>query len=146
MTRGLNLNLNGRYLIIIIISVTLIWLSVLTFLFVRIIGQYKSLIKGVNEGYLKGQEITEINKRLQVLEKEGLGHVQRIGMLRFNPFDEAGGDNSFTICLLNGKSDGILLTGLHTREKTRMYAKKIENGKSKYELSKEEKKVIQDAK
>src|SRR5260221_4757560 len=116
--------MNTTLLIIIFVSVTLIWVSVLTFLFVRIVKQYKSLIKGISEGYLKGQEIVDINKRLQILEHEGLGHVQRVGMLRFNPFDEAGRDNSFTICLLNGKNDGILLTGLHTREKTRMYAKK----------------------
>ncbi len=133
-------------LIIIIFSVTLIWSSVLTFLFAKIIREYKSLIKGISEGYLKGKEIVDISKRLKVLEEEGVSHVQKINALRFNPFNEEGGDNSFTICLLNGKNDGILLTGLHTREKTRMYAKRIVNGKSEYELSKEEKKVIENAK
>ncbi len=137
--------MNTTLLIIIIMSVTLIWTAILTFLFVRIIGQYKSLIKGVNEGYLKGKEITGILTRLGVLEKEGLEHVQKKGLVRFNPFNESGGDNSFVICLLDGKSNGIVLTGLHTREKTRMYAKKIENGKSKYELSREEKQAITEA-
>lgn len=133
------------YLIIGLISATLIWLVILTFLFFRIIKQYKNLIKGVNEGYLKGNEIIDINKRIGILEKEGLTHIQRVSSLRFNPFNEAGGENSFIICLLNGKLDGVIMTGLHTREKTRMYAKKIENGKSKFELSKEEKQAINEA-
>src|SRR5258705_2770902 len=143
--RSLTNLMTTTYLIIGLISATLIWLVILTFLFFRIIKQYKSLIKGVNEGYLKGNEIIDINKRIGILEKEGLTHIQRVSSLRFNPFNEAGGENSFIICLLNGKLDGVIMTGLNTREKTRMYAKKIENGKSKFELSKEEKQAINEA-
>ncbi len=143
--RSLTNLMTTTYLIIGLISATLIWLVILTFLFFRIIKQYKNLIKGVNEGYLKGNEIIDINKRIGILEKEGLTHIQRVSSLRFNPFNEAGGENSFIICLLNGKLDGVIMTGLHTREKTRMYAKKIENGKSKFELSKEEKQAINEA-
>ena len=137
------------------LSATLIWLSALTVFFVKIYNHYKDLLKEVGVGNLeiilkkillkqdlKDKDILDINNRIAVLEKEELKHLQKIGMLRFNPFNETGGDNSFTISLLDGNSDGVVLTGLHTREKTRMYAKEIERGTSKHELSKEEKKVI----
>lgn len=147
---------NINPLIIFIVSATLIWLAILTVFIVKIFRHYQNLIKGVNEGNLekilrkiladqdlKEKQILDINNKIRILEQEGLKHIQRIGFIRFNPFNETGGDNSFTLCLLDGNSNGILLTGLHTREKTRMYAKKIENGKSKHELSKEELKAIQ---
>jgi hypothetical protein len=147
---------NINPLIIFIVSATLIWLAVLTIFIVKIFRHYQNLIKGVNEGNLekilrkilvdqdlKEKQILDINNKILILEQEGLKHIQRVGFIRFNPFNETGGDNSFTLCLLDGNSNGILLTGLHTREKTRMYAKKIENGKSKHELSKEEIKAIQ---
>ena len=143
-------------LIIILAGAILIWLIVLTIFFVKIFAHYKSLIKNVSGENLQTiltkileredlnkKQIADINNRVGVLQKDGLGHIQKIGMLRFNPFNETGGDNSFTLCLMNANLDGLVLTGLHTREKKRMCAKRIENGKSKYELSKEEMKAIE---
>ncbi|CAN5312412.1 hypothetical protein BH10PAT1_BH10PAT1_4850 [soil metagenome] len=131
-------------LIIILFSVTLIWLSVLTFFYYKTIAHFKALVKGTsNENFEKILEnIPGIKKDITLLQQQELKHIQKVGMIRFNPFNETGGDNSFTICLMDANSNGVLLTGLHTREKTRMYAKKIENGKSSSELSNEEKKVI----
>lgn len=130
----------------------------MTIVFVRIFNHYKSLTKGVDSGNLekilkqilanenlKDSEILDINKRIKVLQQGELTHIQKVSMFRFNPFNETGGDNSFTICLLDGNANGIVMTGLHTREKTRMYAKQIVNGKSKYELSREEAKAVNDA-
>lgn len=68
---------------------------------------------------------------------------QRMGFVRFNPFAETGGDQSFSVSLLDAKGSGIVFTGLHTREKTRVYAKPIVNGVSKSTLSKEEQKAIE---
>ncbi len=150
---------NTNPLIIIFLLVILIWLAVLTVFFVKIFRHYRNLLRGAGVGNLekvlkelltkqdlKDSQILDINNRIRVLEKEGLSHIQKVSVLRFNPFNETGGDNSFTLCLMDANSDGIVLTGLHTREKTRMYAKKIERGQSKYELSNEEKKAIQQAK
>ena len=53
-----------------------------------------------------------------------------------------GGDHSFSVALLNGKGTGIIITGLHTRERTRVYVKDIKQGKSEVELSQEEKKAL----
>jgi hypothetical protein len=149
---------NTNLLIIVVLSVTLIWQVVLTIWFVGIFGHYKRLIKGVNDGNLEKilnkvlqseelnkRELSQIKGELLSLQKQDLKHLQKVGFLRFNPFNETGGDNSFSLSILNGDLDGFVITGLHTREKTRMYAKKIERGKSKYELSKEEQKVVNDA-
>lgn len=146
-------------LIIIFGTVILIWLGILTFLFVRIFGHYRRLLRGVNEGNLEKilekvlerqnlnkSEIDKINSKVALLVREGRLHIQKVGMVRFNPFNETGGDNSFVLSLLNGNMDGVVLTGLHTREKTRVYAKRVEKGESKYELSKDERKAISEAK
>jgi hypothetical protein len=125
----MNLNL----LIIILLSGTLIWLTVLTYFYYKLITNHNRLAKDKGQD-LSIDQIADINN-----------NVLKIGFVRFNPFNETGGDNSFTICLLNGRLNGIVLTGLHTREKTRMYAKKIEGGKSVHELSAEERKAISEA-
>jgi len=86
--------------------------------------------------------IQEIKKEIEKLEGASLFHVQRIGLVRFNPFRELGGDHSFSLALLDGNEDGFILTGLHTRERTRIYAKDVRKGKSKIELSSEERKAL----
>jgi len=74
-----------------------------------------------------------------------LAHFQKLGLIRFNPFNETGGNNSFSLVLLDGKNNGWVMTGLHTRERTRLYVKPIKNLKSEYELSDEEKKALEKA-
>lgn len=155
----MNANLmTSNLLIIFFTAVILIWQVALTILFVRLFNHYKGLVKDVTgdnlEKILKKnlqrqnlneKQITDITKEVSNLKKDGSTHIQKIGFVRFNPFNETGGDNSFTFCLLDGKSDGVLITGLHTREKTRIYAKPVKNGKSDYELSKEELKAIKES-
>lgn len=83
-------------------------------------------------------EIIEIKRELARLDKKNLLHIQKIGVIRFNPFNETGGDHSFSVAILDANDTGIVLTGLHTRERTRLYIKKIVRGKSEHDLSKEE--------
>lgn len=134
-------------LIIIFGVCILIWLVFLTLFLIRIFVNYRNLIKGINKENLGKvlNSVSDLNKKINVLQADELKHIQKVGFVRFNPFNETGGDNSFTICLMNANLDGVVLTGLHTREKTRMYAKEIERGKSKYELSKEEMAAIKEA-
>ena len=68
--------------------------------------------------------------------------IQRVGIVRFNPFKDVGGDQSFSIALLDKNNDGIVISSLYSREGTRVYAKPIKNGTSEYHLSEEEKKAI----
>lgn len=77
------------------------------------------------------------------LNAKSVEFLQKVGFLRFNPFEETGGDQSFSVALLDGNDDGFVLTSLHTRSGTRNYAKQIKNGKNRQQgFSKEEQKVI----
>lgn len=109
----------------------------------------KNLIEKFEE---VNQALAEVLKREQLLNKnikeftlEGLEHIQRVGILRYNPYGDTGGDQSFSLALLSGKGNGIILTSLHTRSGTRVYAKEIIEGKSKLQLAKEEKEVLSQA-
>src|SRR3989344_3741197 len=57
----------------------------------------------------------ELDKRVSPLEAISQVSVQKVGFLRFNPFQDTGGDNSFAIALLDLKNDGVLVFFLYTR-------------------------------
>jgi hypothetical protein len=88
------------------------------------------------------KEIRAIKKEILRIDEEKLKHIQHISLVRFNPFRELGGDHSFVVVLLDGGYDGFILTGLHTRDRTRVYLKEVTKGKCKLELSNEEKKAL----
>ncbi len=70
---------------------------------------------------------------------------QKISVVRFNPFGDTGGDQSFVLAVLDAHNSGYVLTSIHGREGTRVYVKPIDYGKSKYKLSKEEQQAIAQA-
>jgi hypothetical protein len=69
----------------------------------------------------------------------------RVGVHRFNAFSETGSDLSFSIAIVNDQQDGVVITGIHGREQTFLYAKPIDKGQSAYMLSPEEKIAINQA-
>jgi hypothetical protein len=86
------------------------------------------------------QELFEISNRLHNLS---LKSIHKIGIMRFNPFKDIGGDQSFAIALLDGKNSGLVISSLHTREGTRTYAKPVIGGEAeKYPFTEEEKQAI----
>ena len=87
-----------------------------------------------------------ISRELENLKEENRFSIKRIGMVRFNPFSEVGGDQSFSVSLLDGENSGIVITSHYTREGNRIYGKPIKNGQSEYALSKEEKEAVEKAK
>jgi len=91
------------------------------------------------------KEIKELFKSSRDLWKIALKSVQKIGIVRFNPFKDTGGDQSFAIALLDNSDSGLVISSLYSREGTRIYSKPIEKGKSKYQLSDEEKMAIEKA-
>ena len=99
------------------------------------------------------KEIQEIDKEIQELfeisnqiNNLSMRSIHKVGMLRFNPFKDIGGDQSFAIALLDGKNSGLVLSSIHTREGTRIYAKPVEKGVAeKYTLTEEEKTAIKNA-
>lgn len=91
-------------------------------------------------------ELSGLDGKVAGIQNQGLKHIQKVELLRFNPYDDTGGDQSFVVALLDDKGSGIVVTSLHARSGTRMFAKDISLGKSvKYQLSKEEELVIKKA-
>jgi len=139
-----------------IFGVLVFWLIIISFLLFKLKRHYNRLTAGtekktlsqVLEKILKEIEISEgrINelvKRAENAEKEGLTHIQKVGLLRFNPFEDVGGDQSFILALLNGENDGMVLTSLHGRTGTRWYGKTVKKGEGvEHELSNEEKQAL----
>ncbi len=89
--------------------------------------------------------LAKINKRQEEQEKILETTIRKVGMVRFNPFKNTGGDQSFAIALLNSSDSGIVISSLYLREGTRIYAKPVEQVKSKYPLSAEEEEAIKKA-
>jgi len=86
------------------------------------------------------QELYSISNQINMLAHKG---IHKIGVVRFNPFKDIGGDQSFSIALLNGKKDGLVISSLFTREGARIYSKSIIAGEAeKYPLTEEEKEAI----
>ena len=71
--------------------------------------------------------------------------LQRVGVVRYNPFQDSGGDQSFALAVLDHAGTGIVISSLHGRAETRIFAKQIENGKSTHSLSEEEQQAIRAA-
>lgn len=91
-------------------------------------------------------ERVEALNRLQH-ELETLSHrsIQKIGVIRFNPFSDTGGDQSFALALLDAQGNGVVLSSLHGRADTRIFAKQVQAGRSKHALSDEEQDAIRKA-
>ncbi|UUZ82545.1 DUF4446 family protein [Paenibacillus sp. P26] len=81
------------------------------------------------------QQIVEIRKQMRSMKSN-------IGIHRYNAFAERGSDLSFSVAILDEEQNGVVLTGIHNREETYVYAKPVEQGNSKYTLSPEEKEAI----
>ena len=94
-------------------------------------------------GVLRSESV-ELQKAVLALENNFLKSVQKIGVVRFNPFSDlgAGGDQSFAIALLDGGSNGFALSGIYVQGRPMMYAKPIEKGMSRYALSREEQEAL----
>ena len=92
------------------------------------------------------EEFKKVSKQLRAIKRENKLSIQKIGIVRFNPFKEIGGDQSFSIAFLDGNNSGAVITSLYSREGNRVFGKPVEKGKSQYLLTEEEKKAIEQAK
>ncbi|HRY82443.1 MAG TPA: DUF4446 family protein [Candidatus Moranbacteria bacterium] len=123
-----------------------------------------SKIKKRNQNFFAGSSVKNIeelilghSKNLKILDKDiqelynisnqinnlAFRGFHKLGLVRFNPFKDVGGDQSFSLALLNGKNNGLTISSLFTREGARIYSKSITGGKSeKHPLTEEEKEAI----
>jgi len=103
---------------------------------IEILSQFKDLERNFDK----------LSRELENLKKESKFSIQRVGVVRYNPFKEVGGNQSFSMALLDGNDSGIVITSLYSREGNRVYGKSIKNGKSEHLLSDEEMEAVKKAK
>lgn len=103
----------------------------------------KSYIEMVNN-------VNEDNKIMHAnyldLEKQINQCAQKIGIVRYNAFDDVGSNLSFALAILDNDNNGVVLNAIYARTSNNIYAKPIENGTSKYTLSEEEIRAVSKAK
>ncbi|MBI4084436.1 MAG: DUF4446 family protein [Candidatus Levybacteria bacterium] len=142
-----------------IFLIGLIWLLVLTYLYWKSTQRYTTLEGSENKSLpaildhisqkltLTKNQIDTLQQRCDKIERDELLHIQKVGLLRFNPFKDTGGDQSFIIALVDAKDTGVVISGLYSRSGTRWYAKKVSMGKGvDHDLSEEEKEALRLAK
>ncbi len=144
----------------LISAILFLWLVVLSFLLAKAMLHYRNMTKDIDKKDLKSllEEILkktkqaeldykENKKNLSQLQKKSIKHIQKINFLRYNPFKDTGGDQSFILSLLNEENSGVVLSSFHGRDNTRVYAKKVKKGKGEgFSLSEEEEKLIKQSK
>ncbi|MCL5108250.1 MAG: DUF4446 family protein [Chloroflexi bacterium] len=117
--------------------------------------RYTGLTKGVDDLSLvaaldrHADEVQHLGARVDGLAEACAGlrgdmklTLRRVGIIRYNPFGDTGGDQSFALALLDDQGDGVVLNSIFGRNESRVYAKPVKGGKSKYTLTAEEDQAI----
>jgi hypothetical protein len=89
--------------------------------------------------------VSDLGGRMPPVEGRSAASLQRVGIVRFNPFEDTGGQQSFAVALLDSKGNGFVISSLHSRQATRLYLKQISQGKSDTQLGDEEAEAIRQA-
>ncbi|HAZ37372.1 MAG TPA: DUF4446 domain-containing protein [Clostridiaceae bacterium] len=90
-------------------------------------------------------DISNLKENVNILNNKFKKSIQKYSIIRYRAFEDVGSDLSFSIALLNENDDGVIITGIYGRNESTCFAKPVENGLSKYELSEEEKQVVKNA-
>lgn len=128
----------------------------------RVERQFRALMKGTGPGaaamslgdLIASQgarieathsEVEKLQQTAQSLDVSVARSIQYVGLVRYNPFQEAGGDQSFALALLDRTGNGVIISSLHGRTATRFYAKTVKDGASALSLSDEEAQALKQA-
>jgi hypothetical protein len=138
-----------------LICALIAWVTVLQVRFSRLRKQYNRLMTGtdganleemLNQHLDRVQNIMETVSNLETkthrMDRTLKHSMQWMGIVRFNPFRDTGGAQSFAMAIVDGHGNGVVLSSLHSRENTRMYAKALHNWESQHTLTDEEKQAI----
>lgn len=144
--------------ILAILILMAIWVGTLHWRLNRALHHYRLLTQGAESGNLstvleqQTLQLRQVASRTAALEDDyrrlatALERaIQRVGVVRFNPFQDVGGNQSFTVALLDAKGNGLVLTGLYGRTEQRLYAKPLQAYRSPFPLSAEEQEAIRQA-
>lgn len=144
------------YIILVFFVVILGWLLFLTFKYKKLLSKAEIIFKEekpekltslINKYFDKIEKVedteTDIRNELSRIRKMSETGLHKVGLIRYNPFGSVGGNQSFSLALLNKENNGFVISSIHSREGTRVYSKPITGGDSAHNLSEEEKKSIE---
>lgn len=110
----------------------------------------KKKIDNVEDAARKIEElelkIEELSLEVEKMKEESESYIQKAKLIRYNPFNEMGGDQSFTLVLLDKGNSGLAITSIFNQEKSRVFGKEIVKGESTHQLSTEEESIIDEMK
>lgn len=148
----------STYITIGLIVLVIIQFIMLIFAFrslSKVENKFRKIMRGVNNKNLEelinsrldkideikesSEEVLNANEALKTqLEK----CTQKVSVIRYKAFEDVGSDLSFSVALLDGENNGVILTGIYGRDYSTTYAKPIDKGISRYDLSEEELHVL----
>lgn len=142
-----------------ILIILTLWLIATNIVLWQMISRYHRLTHSIKKKELRNflenavselkeqrKATDELENWIKKLQKQEEKHLQKVGFIRFNPFIDTGGNQSFCLTVLDRHDNGIVISSLHSRDNTRLYAKAITKGKAEgQQLSKEEKETIKKA-
>jgi hypothetical protein len=88
------------------------------------------------------RELAATASRLDAAEGQAKRSIQRVGVVRYNPFEDTGSNQSFVLAMLDARGDGFVLSSLHSRQQTRVFLKPVSGGRSETAISEEEAEAI----
>ena len=158
------INIINEYLIFIIIGLAIITLLLFIITMILLVSvkklekKYRKMMKGVNNKNLEqmlNDNLDNIEKALNKsqeaidecknISQELKGCVNKVAIMRYKAFEDVGSDLSFSIAILDSYNDGVIITGIYSRHDSTTYAKPIDKGISRYDLSEEELHVLNEA-
>ena len=158
------INMINEYSIFIIIGLAIITLLLFIITMVLLASvkklekKYRKMMRGVNNKNLEqalNDNLDNIEKALNKsqeainecknISQELKGCVNKIAIMRYKAFEDVGSDLSFSIAILDSYNDGVIITGIYSRHDSTTYAKPIDKGISRYDLSEEELHVLNEA-
>ena len=158
------INIINQYSIFIIIGLSIITLLlfIMTMILLSSVNKlekkYRKMMRGVNNKNLEealNDNLDNIGKALEQSElaineckeisEEMKGCINKIAIMRYKAFEDVGSDLSFSVAILDSFNDGVIITGIYSRHDSTTYAKPIDKGISRYDLSEEEIHVLNEA-
>lgn len=144
--------------ILVLIVIFIITFIIMAARYTKLRRSYMGMLKGTNVPDFE-KVMMQVHEEISKLQSNQSHHGQdikniqssitklksNIGMHRYNAYNQQGSDLSFSLAIVDDYQNGIVLTGLHSREDSYIYAKPLEKGNSTYALSPEEKQAIHQA-